>query len=942
MPDDLGACHPEMHSSCTDNPSMVQLVQRTTLLGLLEDSYGQHGSDGYDTFAAWPHALSRTHQQMHLKWLKRAHEGGLRLMIASVTDNELLSKYYHDDHRADGVFQPEPGAAFESAKIQLGFIEDIAAANSEWMGIARDADEAQTLLDDDKLVLLLGVELDNLSLDEIITLVQEDGVRSVIPIHLADNEFGGTAVYTDLFNTLNFWLNGRFYSVVGDESLTMRLGVPEELREEWAHVGWAIRPAAIDSEVYRELGYECFGPDRDKCVAPGLGHRNELGLADPAKMEKLMSFGILLDVAHMSWQSTEETIALAEEHGFPLINSHTGLRDETVRADSERAMTFCHARRIARLGGLIGMGTEGRPGERYLVGGAGGPLVRLTGDAKRWRTYLRADDERTLDDQVHGLRLRIGTGGDDLRGSEGLCQAPKARLLMTVSGESFVLDGDLSRGNVWANNSVKEVPVSLEAAGGPVELGTIEGFEIELVQGSGCINPDNWNIDHFVVEYDGLTTAGTPTSGLLAERIGAPYRRLTEEDPSFALTMEPTVQRREEFRFAVVKKLDFLFVTGGDDLQGGTGGNLSIVLHLKDGRRIPKNVRALDATNGSFLNDHSFGGTWNFTEEQGLIRYGDIAMITLELPGGAEIDYDNWNLDKLKVTWSGCMGGPDCEIEVANVPLVNHETVAELSGQPTWRFTLQRRSAAVWTGLRGQFAPTEEIDVLRFAARTGGDDLRQGSHAELVLGIRDGTERSFPLNEGALWNNDTTNRVPPILLRPALRPAELDWVEVRTDFAGGVGGDNWNLDRFTLEALSDPATNWLEDFRTIFGALSEGTDGEVAIAIGSDLNGLQPQVPFVMPPEIVDRDPATLSRLPPEFAIARGDTSGGRRFTIEQDGIAHIGMLPDFVDVIQGFGDPRTDVLLDSAQATIDTLRRAEAAAIGSGQVLDPVHLECP
>ena len=67
----------------------------------------------------------------------------------------------------------------------------------------------------------------------------------------------------------------------------------------------------------------------------------------------------MIDVAHMSQKTMEATIKLAEEAQFryPLLNSHSGLRAASG-GQNERDMLRDDARRIAQLGGVLGIGTS--------------------------------------------------------------------------------------------------------------------------------------------------------------------------------------------------------------------------------------------------------------------------------------------------------------------------------------------------------------------------------------------------------------------------------------------------------------------------------------------------------------------------------------------------------------------------------------------------------
>ncbi|MCS6773530.1 MAG: membrane dipeptidase, partial [Thermoflexales bacterium] len=367
---DLAACNPDKHAGGDGDP--IRHATRTKIIEGLENARGfTHGNRGAPTFEHWPHALSRTHQQMHVTMLRRAYEGGMRLMIASVTDNQALNNlWFVGTHLGRGSLpSPDSRIEFDSAVRQIRFINAFARANSDWMEVVTTPQQARRAIREGKLALILGVEMDSLDLQQTLTLIREHGVRSVIPIHIPDNpHFGGAAVYDDTFNALNHYLNGTFFQVVGDPQLSFRLQRPRRLKvmDVGDHIVGGvlggIAVADIGDDEWNRIGYDRI-PN---------GHRNRRGLTQPQAIEALMAEGILLDVAHMSQQSMEDTLQIAERHGFPLINSHSGLRDHKRQPSphevvSERAMRFDHAQRMARLGGVLGLGTAEATAEGWLA-----------------------------------------------------------------------------------------------------------------------------------------------------------------------------------------------------------------------------------------------------------------------------------------------------------------------------------------------------------------------------------------------------------------------------------------------------------------------------------------------------------------------------------------------------------------------------------------------
>jgi microsomal dipeptidase-like Zn-dependent dipeptidase len=351
---DLPPCPTDKHSGFDEDP--VRHGTRQAVIASTNALTGQpplpHQAGGWPNFVGWPHARSVTHQQMHVSWLKRAFDGGLRLLLASVTDNETLSMLWH---RSRGGPRPQhnPEFDYQSAIKQLEFIQRFSEANADWMQIVRSPAEARSVIESNKLAIILSLEMDKLSFAQVQSLYDNHGVRHIIPIHLTNNDFGGVAVYSDLFNTHNAFVNGSYYRVIGDQRVEFKLGRPNYLKyitgdpfgggDLFKH--GAVEPTPLPDRDYQALAYPA-----------NQGHRNIQGLSSPL-LESLMRLGMLIDVAHMSDASQEGAVQIAEQKNYPLMNSHTGIRPDEGPSHDERAMRRSLLERIGRLGGVLGLGT---------------------------------------------------------------------------------------------------------------------------------------------------------------------------------------------------------------------------------------------------------------------------------------------------------------------------------------------------------------------------------------------------------------------------------------------------------------------------------------------------------------------------------------------------------------------------------------------------------
>jgi microsomal dipeptidase-like Zn-dependent dipeptidase len=355
----------------------------------------RHPRDGYPSFRGWPFAGTIAHQQMHRDWLRRAYQGGLRLMSGLAVNNRLLA--WLMEGRRESWDD-------ETVRAQLLAMRAFARApeNRGWMEIAYSADDARRIAGaEDKLAIVLGVEVDQIELmishdplvlgqleneagrylagespsaPRLAALAQtlhELGVRQVTPVHLADNAFGGAALYLDKTATNSHWLN------------LWRTG-----RASASGVGWPEVEEAPSDVEFRLQAFQLPAnrttfflskpiDDAVRVSAYGAqatgGHANVHGLtrAGVVLLLELWRRGILVDVDHMSARGITQALSLAERFDVPMISSHCWLRGITL----DRAAQGMPADWWRRW--------DGRTPDRYSL--PAWPMVRHEG--------MRTDDE---------------------------------------------------------------------------------------------------------------------------------------------------------------------------------------------------------------------------------------------------------------------------------------------------------------------------------------------------------------------------------------------------------------------------------------------------------------------------------------------------------------------------------------------------------------------
>ncbi len=353
--------------------------------------------DATPNFAFFPSQTSKVHQQMWWEWIKRAKEkGDLRVMVALTVNSELLAEILNGDNPRDDK---------ASADLQIDWIKTFVNRHSKgpnaWMEIAYTPADLRRIVGENKLAVILGMEVDNIgnfnklgvpanntTVKAEITRLYNKGIRYIFPIHLVDNKFGGTAVYSNLFNASNKFSTGGLtgnYFDVETGSVKFRLGVssipggdfmvynafaptlaalsgtpyPPAMQADPTKPNFCPAPILGCWKTFRTL-QEILTPNPAYAVYSTVsgGHVNKKGLTDLGKFAvlEMMKQGMIIDIDHMSDKSQTDALILAVQNNnnYPLNMGHNGLQN--VRG-SERIASLNTVQRIAALGGVFGVGT---------------------------------------------------------------------------------------------------------------------------------------------------------------------------------------------------------------------------------------------------------------------------------------------------------------------------------------------------------------------------------------------------------------------------------------------------------------------------------------------------------------------------------------------------------------------------------------------------------
>src|SRR5581483_5357464 len=178
---------------------------------LFDDSVGcvlkafllPHRRSGGPEFADFPDHLMGAHEQMHVTMIRRNYEGGLRLMVALVTDNWGAGFLTGVAQNGKVPLVKEP----DTITAQMKGLRDLVVLNGSWMEIALSPADARRIIRENKLAIVPGVELDQLGSynddpEKEVEWLWGLGIRAVTPIHAVNNNVCSPAILNAPYNWL--------------------------------------------------------------------------------------------------------------------------------------------------------------------------------------------------------------------------------------------------------------------------------------------------------------------------------------------------------------------------------------------------------------------------------------------------------------------------------------------------------------------------------------------------------------------------------------------------------------------------------------------------------------------------------------------------------------------------------------------------------------------
>jgi hypothetical protein len=371
-----------------------------------------HRRFGYPNFSGWPKAKSLIHQQVYVDWLRRAWQGGLRLMVVDAGNSEYAARGFTNaplnlpyTHAQSPYPTDDSSATLRELNAVHAFVGPGGAGNG-WAEIAKDPASARRIIGQGHLALVLGVEVDSIgnyfdttdcpsgyggtigcptkatlpadppgkraALKRTLQDLHDNyDVRHIIPIHIIENAFGYPSVYGSIFDLNSQWSNARSFSLDDGWNSGVRYRVDLDDGGD-----------SFERFLLQVTGATPLQFDGSRAPPGAKSHiaRNGLKSAGRILIQEMMRLGMLVDVEHMGERATNETLAHANALGYPVMLSHTGFRELSLgyqasqpwdgsssavaaygtsavsKIANDRSKSPSQVDQIAALGGVIGIG----------------------------------------------------------------------------------------------------------------------------------------------------------------------------------------------------------------------------------------------------------------------------------------------------------------------------------------------------------------------------------------------------------------------------------------------------------------------------------------------------------------------------------------------------------------------------------------------------------
>ncbi len=294
----------------------------------------KHDTTGWPTFNEWPTYSSLTHQQMYYKWVERAWRGGQRIMVNDMVSNPGLcpiigiiagpNKYNCND--MDTV-RRQIQATYD---LEAFIDKQYGGKGKGWYRIVKTPDEAEKVIADGKLAVVLGVEVSEpfgckqvlgvpgcskSDIDKGLDELKAKGVTSMFLCHKFDNALCGVRYDSDvtglLVNAGQFITTGTWWN-----PQTCKAG---EIADNEVIGG------VLPKEITLKTALPAVAP-----LYPKGPHCNPRGLTDLGEyaLRGMIKRGMIVELDHMSAKAAGRALDILESEGYPgAVSSHSWMND---------------------------------------------------------------------------------------------------------------------------------------------------------------------------------------------------------------------------------------------------------------------------------------------------------------------------------------------------------------------------------------------------------------------------------------------------------------------------------------------------------------------------------------------------------------------------------------------------------------------------------------
>lgn len=303
---------------------------------VLTANLSPHVMHGWPDLPGFPRFDNVIHQRYHVDFIKRAWQGGLRILCALGVNNMFLAT------RAMGHWTNGEAVDDESVMYRsLGIVKEMARQNSDWMEIATSPQQARRIIKEGKLAIVLGVEADvfgnfkspdcrwqdrsedrplvpiteenaEVLLENKLNEYYEYGLRQILPLHYLNKPFGGTAV----FNGATFLPQVNFYENVRVRGGVSR-GIAFNLYEDYSFL-----PTVVSLFMsYPAYAARILKQDEESEIS--MVNADGLTTIGQRLFAKLMDKHFIVDQEHASYLSKDGIFAVAaSKNNYPVMASH--------------------------------------------------------------------------------------------------------------------------------------------------------------------------------------------------------------------------------------------------------------------------------------------------------------------------------------------------------------------------------------------------------------------------------------------------------------------------------------------------------------------------------------------------------------------------------------------------------------------------------------------